>query len=97
MEDTLRKLQIWASHGTIRQFYTEVSAKISPLGYEAEMTGDTVTCYRVRKEGGFLGIGARKVREPVFKVTRTDSEIVIDESSLDKEFVTLLAGMLAQH
>lgn len=97
MEDTLHKIQVWASHGTLRQFLYEVSAKIAAHGYQAALEGDTLTCFKVRKEGGFLGIGARKVREPVFKLTRKGEEIEIDPNAIDEEFVTLLASLLKQH
>ena len=71
MDEKTRKVLAWATHGTPKQFYTEVSAKTSSHGYLTELKGDTLTCYRIRKEGGFLGIGARKIKEPVLRVTRT--------------------------
>ena len=97
MEDTLHKIQVWASHGTLRQFHSEVAAKIAPHGYEAALKGTALTCYRVGKAGGFLGIGARKTRRPVLKLTRGSDGVTIDEDSVDEEFITLLAGMLEQH
>ena len=97
MEEELRRIKNWASHGTLRQFYTEVSAKVSGQGYEVELEGDTLTCYRIRKVGGFLGIGAKRVREPVLKVIRKEEEIIVPEDSADEEFVHFLASSLKQH
>ncbi len=97
MEDDLRTIQSWASHGTIRQFYAEVSAKMAQEGYEVELEGDSLTCYRVRKEGGFLGIGKRQVKELMLKIIRKGEEIIIPEESADKEFVKELASSLRVH
>jgi len=97
MEDDLRRIQSWASHGTIRQFYAEVSAKMAKEGYEVELEGDSLTCYRVRKEGGFLGIGKRQVKELMLKIIRKGEEIIIPEESADKEFVKELASSLRVH
>lgn len=97
MEEELRRIRNWASHGTIRQFYTEVSARVAELGYEAEVEGNTLTCYKVHKEGGFLGIGARKIKEVAIKVTREGDEVLVPEESADEEFVRMLAAALTQH
>ena len=97
MEEELQSIRNWISHGTLRQFYADVSVRIAEAGYEAEVEGNTLTCYRVRKEGGFLGIGARKIRETVLQIIRKDDTIEIPETSIDEEFVRDLAGMLKQH
>ena len=97
MEQDLLKLRRWMSHGTARQFYTEIAYKITDHGYEAEIQGDTVTCYRVKKQGGLLGIGARKVKTPVLVVTQYEHEVAIDEEHADAEFVALLTQLLRAH
>ena len=97
MEDELQKIKNWSSHGTLRQFYTEVSAKAASMGYKAELTGNTITFYRTHKAGGFLGIGARTIKEPVLKIIRHDDTVEIPEDSVDPEFLKELAGSLKQH
>jgi len=97
MEDELQKIKNWSTRGTLRQFYTEASAKASAKGYKSELTGNTITFYRTHKEGGFLGIGARTIKEPVLKIIRHDDTVEIPEDSVDEEFVKELAGSLKQH
>ena len=97
MEQELLKLRRWMSHGTPRQFYTEIAYKIASEGYKAEIEGETVTCYRVKKQGGFLGIGGKKVTSPVLVVTRRDEEVDIDAKNADPEFVSLLTELLKAH
>ena len=97
MEDALHKIRNWASHGTLRQFRTEIAGKVAPDGYEVEMEGDTLVCYRVSKAGGFLGIGARKVKETVLEVVGEGEGMQMIEESADEEFVAYLAGKLTQH
>jgi len=97
MEEELRTIRSWASHGTLRQFRTEISAKVAEDGYQVKLEGDTLTVYKIRKEGGFLGIGARKIEEPVLKVVGEGAGMTIPEESADEEFVRLLAPKLTQH
>jgi len=98
MEEKLHKLRNWASHGTLRQFRTEISAKLAnEQEYEMELEGDTLTCYRVRKEGGFLGIGVKKIKETVLKVIGEGADLQIPEDSADAEFIELLSQKLKQH
>ncbi|MBA7703241.1 hypothetical protein ES703_112023 [subsurface metagenome] len=97
MEEELRTIRSWASHGTLRQFRTEMSAKVAADGYGVTLEGDTLTVYRIRKEGGFLGIGARKIEEPVLVVIGEGANMRIPEESADEEFLALLAPKLKQH
>lgn len=97
MEQELLKLRRWMSHGTARQFYTEIAYKIANEGYKAEIKDDTVTVYRVKKQGGFLGIGGRKITTPVLVVTQRDDEVEIDETHADPEFLSLLSTLLRAH
>jgi len=97
MEEELRTIRSWASHGTLRQFRTEISGKVAADGYRVQLQGDTLTVYRIRKEGGFLGIGARKIEEPVLVVIGEGAGMRIPEESANEEFVRLLASKLKQH
>lgn len=98
MDEELRRIRVWASHGTMKQFATEVTAKISKLGgYQTDLEGDTLTIYHYVKSGGVLGIGARKVKETVLKVIRQGDDVVIPEDSVNADFVERFSGLLKQH
>lgn len=100
MDDDLRKIQSWAMHGTVRQVYADMAARLTTEGdYEAELEadGETIGFYRVTKQGGFLGIGGKMVREPVLTVIRQGEEVLIPEEPRDEEFVHLLAQKLEAH
>ncbi len=97
MEDAVRKVSNWASHGTLRQFHTELVARLSD-DYEVEINGDKLVCYSVRKEGGFLGIGAKKIRETVLVAeTGEDGIVALDIDASDPDFIEYLAPRLKQH
>ncbi|MCD6302535.1 MAG: hypothetical protein J7M15_03300 [Anaerolineae bacterium] len=97
MDDPVRRIQVWASHGTLRQFFTELNAKLVNLDAQCELEGNTITCYRVTKSGGFLGIGARKVKTPLLKLTKEGDQISVAEDPLDREFVSQLAAGFKAH
>ena len=97
MDDKLTTIRNWANHGTISQFKNEVMAKVGDQGYEAEATGKAVTFFRVTKQGGFLGIGAKKVRTAVLTVTRDGADVRVPAASADAEFVDLLLSTLLSH
>ena len=97
MQDELFKIHVWASHGTMKQFSAEVIAKLSKIGYNADLNGDTLTCYKIESQGGFLGIGARKTKKTVLKIIRKGSDVDIPESEADPEFVAQLSELLKQH
>lgn len=97
MEDALHKIQNWASHGTMRQFLAEISAKVAEEGYEVAVDGAALVCSRVHKEGGFLGIGAKKISEPVLRIEYEDGLANIAPEPVDAEFVTYLSGLLGAH
>ena len=69
---------------------------MAPHGYVAQLEGDTLTCYRVRKQGGFLGMGKREVGEPVLLITRQGAQVSIGAEPADAEFVALLASKLKE-
>ena len=97
MDESVRKIQVWASHGTLRQFFAELSAKLLNLGAQCKLEGSTITCYREEKTGGFLGIGAKKTVIPLLRLTRDGDQISIDEDALDLEFVEQLAQEFQAH
>jgi hypothetical protein len=98
MEEELRKVMIWATHGTPRQFYHEVTARLQGQGYEIDMEGEEVVrVFKSRKEGGFLGIGGRKVKETFLEVRFQGDEVIIPPESANEELVQVLAGVLGQH
>ena len=97
MEDALHKIQTWAGHGTVRQFLAEISGKIAGGGYEVAIDGEALVCSRVRKEGGFLGIGAKKISEPVLRIEYEDGLAKVASEPVDAEFVSYLSGLLGDH
>jgi hypothetical protein len=97
MDDNLLKLRRWASQGTLRQFYTEINARLADDKYEIELEGDVLTVYSVETQGGFLGIGGRKVREICLRVIANGEAVDIPEETADPEFVEMLAEKLRAH
>jgi len=97
MEDALYKIRVWASHGTMKQFSSEVIAKLSKIGVKAELEGDTLTCYVDQKKGGVLGIGGKKERKVLLTITRKGDEVEIPADKADPAFVQQLAELLKQH
>lgn len=57
MEEQLQKIRVWARRANMKQLQATIAAKMAPHGYLAELEGDTLTCYRVRKQAGVLGSG----------------------------------------
>jgi len=97
MEDKLHKLRNWISHGSMQQFFTEVSPKLLTMGYETDLVGDKLSIFRVEKQGGFLGIGAKKVRTAVLEATRQGDDIQIADASLDPSVVDVILGFMHAH
>ncbi|MFP3897159.1 MAG: hypothetical protein ACLFV5_10050 [Anaerolineales bacterium] len=94
----LQKIMTWAGMGTPRQFYLEIVSKIADADYEAELEGDVITCYRVERTGGFLGIGGSTSRKPVLKVSISEEgDVEIAEEPRNEEFIDFLAGELSRH
>ncbi len=96
-ETTLQKLRRWASHGTLRQFYAELDARLADEGYEIELEGDVLTVYSTEKEGGFLGIGGRKTKNICLRVIRNNDTVDIPEETAEPEFVEMLSERLQAH
>jgi len=97
MEEILERIAIWASHGTLAQFRTEIDGYIKKEGYDSEVQGDELLFYRPRKAGGFLGIGAKTIKEPVMKISRTEGTVRVLPEPLDEEFAHYLNSCLRQH
>jgi len=97
MDEKLHKLRNWISHGSMQQFFTEVSPKLLVLGYETDLVGDKLSIFRVEKKGGFLGIGAKKVRTAVLDATRQGDDIVIDDATLEPAVVDLILSFMHAH
>jgi hypothetical protein len=88
----------WARRGTMRQFYLEVQAQLADEKHvAAEMEDDTLVFYRITKQGGFLGIGGKTVREPLLEVSKRANEIVVSKEPRDEAFLLTLAERLEPH
>jgi len=97
MEEILERIATWASHGTLAQFRTEIDGYIKSAKYDSELQDDELLIYRQRKEGGFLGIGAKTIKDPVMKLSRTDTGVAVLPEPLDEEFAQYLITCLRQH
>jgi len=97
MEEILERIATWASHGTLAQFRTEIDGYIKSAKYDSELQDDELLIYRQRKEGGFLGIGAKTIKDPVMKLSRTDTGVAVLREPLDEEFAQYLITCLRQH
>jgi hypothetical protein len=97
MEEKLHKLRTWIGHGSLRQFYTEVAPKLITQGYQIKLVGNVLTCYSESKEGGFLGIGARKTVKTLLKAVVEPDDIKIAEEDVDPEFLDVVLSLLKQH
>lgn len=94
MEKALSELERWASHGTLRQFYLELEARLAGKGYVLELEGDTLTVYAIKRKGGFWGIGKKEVKLPCLQLVRKDNAIKIPAETADPAFVALLLEKL---
>ena len=97
MEEQLHRIQTWASHGTLRQFRTDIVGRLADQGYEAVIEGNALVCYRIPQKTGFLGIGKRTRKEPVLRIVQVGGETSLAEEPRDETFVALLAKSLEQH
>ncbi|NLG52265.1 MAG: hypothetical protein GX552_19310 [Chloroflexi bacterium] len=95
--EALHKIQVWAKHGTPKQFQIEIEAKIAPHGYVVAIEGNNLVCYKVEKKGGFIGIGARQTRQPVLRIIYDQDRVLVPAEDAAPEFVSLLASLLRVH
>jgi hypothetical protein len=97
MEEYLERIADWFVKGNLRQFETAVKQRLETDGYGVESNADGLLFYRVREQGGFLGIGKKTTREPVMKIDKGNNGVVqIPSDPLDPEFVRYLAAYLAE-
>ncbi|MHB1295277.1 MAG: hypothetical protein ACYC4R_09825 [Anaerolineae bacterium] len=97
MEDKVRTICRWACHGTMNQFFTEISSKTSQLGYQSELSGNTLTCYKMVKSGGVIGIGTKKIKQPVLTIIHNGDGITVPPESVDEQFLDQLLVRLKAH
>ena len=76
---------------------TSIRADLSRAKCCAETEEDTIRFYRMRREGGFLGMGGRTTRELVMEITKKDIGVEVPRGTLDEEFVEYLASHLKPH
>lgn len=97
MEEKLHRIRNWANRGTLNQLFSELSAKLAKSEYRAEMKGNQVSFYRVKRSGGFLGIGVKETKDLVLEVMRDGAEIHIPTQTADAAFVDYITPMLGAH
>jgi hypothetical protein len=97
MEEILDRIAIWASHGTLSQFRAEIDGYLTSRGYDSEVQGEELLIYRPHKEGGFLGIGAKTIREALLKISKAGGTVSIPQEPRDEELIQYLNTILHQH
>jgi hypothetical protein len=87
-----------ANRGTIKQFYIEVSARLSSdRAHDVALDGNTLIFYNVHEEGGILGIGARSVHEPALQLIQEGQMVIISDEPMDPDCAVAVAQMLARN
>lgn len=97
MEEIIERIATYATHGTLSQFRTEIGGYLTTRGYDSEVQGDELLIYRPRKEGGFLGIGAKTIKEPLLRISKTAGSVSIPQNPRDEELIQYLDTILHQH
>lgn len=98
VDEALEYITSWANRGNMKQFYTEVSARLSSdKEHDVELDGDTLTFYNVRKEGGILGIGGQTVREPALRLAQEGEMITVSDDPMDPDCAMAVAQALSRH
>lgn len=97
MEEILDRIAVWASHGTLSQFRTEVDGYLKSRGYDSEVQGNELLIFRPHKEGGFLGIGAKTIKEPLLIISKAEGTVSIPSEPRDEELIQYLSSILRQH
>ena len=98
MQDELQKVQRWAMHGTVRQVYADMAARLTTeKEYTAELEDETMVFYRLSKEGGLFGLFGKDTKTPVLRIIRKGEEIEIPEEPRDEEFINVLSRILEAH
>lgn len=98
VDEALEYITSWANRGNMKQFYTEVSARLSTDNeHDVELDGDTLTFYNVRKEGGILGIGGQTVRDPALRLVQEGEMITVSDEPMDPDCAMAVAQALSGH
>lgn len=98
MENKLQQIDTWANMGTLRQFQIELAARLAPEGnYDVQMDEDTVRVYENEKQGGILGIGGQTQSKLVLEVVKEGEHAVVQEESIDSDFLDMLCDLLEHH
>jgi hypothetical protein len=98
MQEDLQKIQRWAMHGTVRQAYADMAARLTTeKEYTAELADETMVFYRQSKGGGLFGLFGKGTKTPVLKIIRKGEEIEIPEEPRDEEFINVLSRLLEAH
>lgn len=92
-QEALEAIETWTRRGNLRQVKTEVEAHLGE-GETVTMDGNTLTFTRIRKEGGFLGIRAKTIKDTLLVITVKDGTVQILPEPQDQAFVKQLANAL---
>ena len=97
MEELRERIATWASHGTLAQFRMELDGYLKGEGYDSEVQGEELVIFKRRKEGGFLGIGAKTIKEPRLRISRAGGAARILPEPFDEELVRFIGSCLREH
>ena len=98
MDKNLHAIEIWANHGTLRQFAAELDARLGNLkGYHIVLKDNVLQVVKTTSEGGLFGIGSHKDEEIVLEVTDVDGNMTIRQVTADSELVAYLGRALQSH
>jgi CheY-like chemotaxis protein len=98
MDEHTRKITSWANRGTLRQFATELSARLEDEDeYQVQVMDNVLQVHRAGQEGGVLGLGGEDKQELVLEVVDQGSGLAVRELSADQELVAFLADTLQRH
>ena len=97
MEELRERITRWASHGTLEQLKMELDGYLKREGYDSEMQGDELVVFKPRKEGGFLGIGAKTIKTPLMKISRAGGAAKVLQEPFDEDLAQIISVSLRQH
>ncbi|MGI6366757.1 MAG: hypothetical protein ACOX2L_00110 [Anaerolineae bacterium] len=91
MEDRLQNVKNWARQSNLRQFQTELEKRLEPLGYQAVLELDRISCYRISTNKSVLGLFKKQVKQHVGTIRRQNGSI--DVSDADEAFIQALSSV----
>jgi hypothetical protein len=97
MQELSDSLTRWISHGSLEQFKAEIDGPLQRGGYDSEVRGDRLVIFRPRREGGFLGIGAKTIKDPLLVISREEGSAQLLDEPFDEELARYIADTLGQH